>query len=216
MSMQLTVANIITQSQYLGRSLTQEDASLLADYLGLLVKWNQRMNLVGPATWERILEILIQDSWHLADVLFDQNIAPEHSLDLGAGAGLPGIPLRIWWPRGEYLLVEPRQKRALFMEQAIMHMGLSNTMVFQGRMENLPPEKRQAGLIISRAFKPWRALLSEATNYLMPQGHIVVMTNDPEPKDVLDGYTLELIREYTVAQKKRYFWLFILGRKSFS
>ncbi len=128
----------------LGRALTDEQAGLLAAYLGLLVKWNSRMNLVGPSAWPEILETLVQDSWHLADLLESLDPQPAETLDLGAGAGLPGIPLRVFWTSGDYWLVEPRQKRALFMEQAAAHMRLPRTRVVCARMEALPPARRRA------------------------------------------------------------------------
>lgn len=204
---------VSARSRTLGRVLSQREAKLLALYLGLLVKWNRRMNLVGPSTWPEILETLIQDSWYLADLLGELGLSPGETLDLGAGAGLPGIPLRMFWQSGRYFLVEPRQKRAIFMEQAVVTLGLPETVVIRARMEDLPPSRRQAGLIVSRAFKPWRALLEDVREYLAPAGRVLIMANDPRPEDLVDGYGLELVREYAVAGKKRYFWLFVLGGK---
>lgn len=196
----------------LGRVLREEECRLLTMYLGLLVKWNARMNLVGPSTWADVLTTLIQDSWHLADLLADLE-PPRETLDLGAGAGLPGIPLRVFWREGEYFLVEPRQKRAIFMEQAVVSMGLPRTRVLCARMENLPPARRAADLIVSRAFKPWRALLTEVSGYLAPGGRVLIMSNDARPDGTIDGYDLETTRDYAVAGKKRYFWLFSLVRE---
>ena len=135
---------IAAAAKRLGRVLGDEEARLLSVYLGLLVKWNSRMNLVGPSTWPDILETLIQDSWHLSDLLQAVEPQPGQTLVLGAGAGLPGIPLRVFWQAGEYYLVEPRQKRALFMEQAVAHMRLPRTKVVCARMEALPQARREA------------------------------------------------------------------------
>lgn len=205
---------VASSAARLGRVLSAEEARLLTVYLGLLVKWNSRMNLVGPATWSEILEILIQDSWHLADLL--QTLAPQpgQTLDLGAGAGLPGIPLRVFWQSGDYYLVEPRQKRAIFMEQAAAHMKLPRTKVICGRMEALPAARRQADLIVSRAFMPWKKLLAEVRGYLAPQGRVLVMSNETSEESV-EGYSLEQVLDYTVAGKKRFFRLFVLGGHDF-
>ena len=194
----------------LGRALTDEQAGLLAAYLGLLVKWNSRMNLVGPSAWPEILETLVQDSWHLADLLETLDPQPAETLDLGAGAGLPGIPLRVFWTSGDYWLVEPRQKRALFMEQAAAHMRLPRTRVLCARMEALPPARRRAGLVVSRAFMPWKKLLAEVRGFLAPGGRVLVMGNEA-PDEAVGGYALERVVEYAVAGKKRYFRLFALG-----
>jgi 16S rRNA (guanine527-N7)-methyltransferase len=187
---------------------------MLAVYLGLLVKWNSRMNLVGPATWTEILETLIQDSWHLADLLQNLDPQPAETLDLGAGAGLPGIPLRVFWTAGDYWLVEPRQKRALFMEQAAAHMRLPRTRVLCARMEVLPPARRQAGLIVSRAFMPWRKLLAEVRGFLAPGGRVLVMSNEAAGETV-EGYALEREQGYAVTGKDRYFRLFRLVGEDF-
>jgi 16S rRNA (guanine527-N7)-methyltransferase len=205
---------VASSAARLGRVLSAEEARLLTVYLGLLVKWNSRMNLVGPATWTEILEILIQDSWHLADLLQTLTPQPGQTLDLGAGAGLPGIPLRVFWQSGDYYLVEPRQKRAIFMEQAAAHMKLPRTKVICGRMEALPAARRQADLIVSRAFMPWKKLLAEVRGYLAPQGRVLVMSNETSDECV-EGYALEQVLDYTVAGKKRFFRLFVLGGHDF-
>lgn len=208
MNPQPTAAEVAALAKKNGRSLTPGQANLLTVYLDLLVKWNRRMNLVGPASWPEVLETLIQDSWHLADLLQPLDPQPGETLDLGAGAGLPGIPLRVFWQSGDYWLVEPRQKRALFMEQAIAHMKLPRTQVACCRMEALPQPRRQAGLIVSRAFMPWMKLLEAVRDYLAPGGRVVIMGNDA-PQDSVDGYQLEQTVEYVVAGKKRYFRLFV-------
>lgn len=199
--------SVAAESARLGRTLTDDQARLLAVYLNLLVKWNSRMNLVGPSTWTEILETLIQDSWHLADLLQGIDPQPAKTLDLGAGAGLPGIPLRVFWNAGEYLLVEPRQKRAIFMEQAVANMGLPRTRVSCRRMEALPREWLGADLVVSRAFMPWRKLLVAVRGLLGPGGRVLVMDNEAPDADA-DGYVRTLIRDYEVAGKKRWFGLF--------
>jgi 16S rRNA (guanine527-N7)-methyltransferase len=199
--------SVAAESVRLGRTLSADHARLLAVYLNLLVKWNSRMNLVGPSTWLEILETLIQDSWHLADLLQTLDPQPAKTLDLGAGAGLPGIPLRVFWDAGEYLLVEPRQKRAIFMEQAVANMGLPRTRVSCRRMEALPHEWLGADLVVSRAFMPWRKLLVAVRGLLGPDGRVLVMDNE-EPDADADGYVRTLVRDYEVAGKKRWFGLF--------
>ncbi len=209
-----TASEVTALARTLGRVLTEDESCLLGVYLGLLVKWNSRMNLVGPSTWTDMLITLIQDSWHLADLLRELD-PPRETLDLGAGAGLPGIPLRVFWREGDYYLVEPRQKRSIFMEQAVAIMKLPRTKTLCARMEALPPARRTADLIVSRAFKPWKALLDDVAGYLVPGGRVLIMSNDAHPGEEVGGYELEQTREYTVAGKKRYFWLFALVRKDF-
>ena len=210
----LDAGRVAASAARFGRVLTDEQAGMLTIYLGLLVKWNSRMNLVGPATWPEILETLIQDSWHLADLLQAVEPQPAETLDLGAGAGLPGIHLRVFRTAGDYWLVEPRQKRALFMEQAAAHMRLPRTRVLCARMEALPQARRQAGLIVSRAFMPWKKLLAEVRGFLAPGGRVLVMSNEATGETV-DGYVLEREQGYAVTGKDRYFRLFRLVGEDF-
>lgn len=210
MKEQPEIQEIIALASSLGRALNPEQARLLGLYLGQLVKWNGRMNLVGPSGWQEMLTTLIQDSWHLADFLAGLVPQPQDILDLGAGAGLPGIPLRVFWPQGRYHLVEPRQKRAIFMQQAVVAMKLPQTFVHCCRMEALPPARRAADLILSRAFMPWKNLLAETKCLLAPGGRIVIMSNQAAPDAEVDGYCLEALQEYAVIGKTRYFWLFAL------
>jgi 16S rRNA (guanine527-N7)-methyltransferase len=207
-------AQVAAAAKQLGRTLSDEQARVLSVYLNLLVRWNTRMNLVGPSTWPEILDTLIQDSWHLSDLLHTVEPQPGQILDMGAGAGLPGIPLRVFWQSGEYCLVESRQKRALFMEQAVVRMKLPRTTVICARMEALPPARRTANLIVSRAFMPWRKLLVAVKNCLAPQGRVLVMSNEASDT-IVEGYALEQVRDYTVAGKKRFFRLFVLGGHDF-
>lgn len=202
-------AETAARSAALGRNLSAEEARLLAVYLDMLVRWNRRMNLVGPASGPEILETLVQDSWFLADLLTELAPQPGEILDLGAGAGLPGIPLRVFWKSGRYFLVEPRRKRAIFMEQALAVLRLPDTFVLPVRMEELPPARRKAGLVVSRAFRPWQELLANVREYLAPDGRVLIMSNAPRPDAGFSGYALEKTREYAVAGKARFFWLFV-------
>lgn len=204
----LNAEETAARSAVQGRNLSAEEARLLAAYLDVLVRWNRRINLVGPTTGPEILETLIQDSWLLADLLQELDPQPEMTLDPGAGAGLPGIPLRIFWRSGQYFLVEPRRKRAIFMNQALATLRLPNTFVLDVRMEELPPARRTADLIVSRAFRPWRELLASARDHLAPGGRVVIMASASRPDAETPGYILERTREYSVAGKSRAFWLF--------
>ncbi|CCO23120.1 16S rRNA (guanine(527)-N(7))-methyltransferase RsmG [Maridesulfovibrio hydrothermalis] len=191
------------------RSLADQ-ARILAYYMTLLSKWNKSMNLVGPRKWTEVFHSLIIDSLHLADFLnaLDLPKAPV-TLDLGAGAGLPGIPLRTVWQQGDYYLVESRQKRSIFMRTALRMMQLPRTEVIQGRAEKIPQEILPADLILSKAFMPWKELLPFVQPMLAKKGRIIILSNNcaPDESEVLPlGYNLEISREYKAGDKKHYFW----------
>ncbi len=187
-----------------------DQARVLAYYINLLVKWNKSMNLVGPKSWDEIFHSLIIDSLHLADFLNDLEL-PENpvTLDLGAGAGLPGLPLRVVWQKGTYHLVESREKRSIFMRTALQMMKLPRTEVFQGRAETFPQEDLPADLILSKAFMPWKELLPFVRPMLADSGRIVVLSNNcaQDSAEVSEcGYELESTMEYKADKKTHYFW----------
>ena len=188
---------IASEARRAGFDLTKPQAELLSRYLTLLLKWSRVMNLVGRATWPEVFRDLTADSLHLAKFLAGLNL-PEQplTLDLGAGAGLPGIPLRVLWEAGDYLLVELREKRAVFLRQAVAELqqpgGLPGVRVFHGRAETVQDElarlrlRPRADLIVSRAFMPWPKLLPLAAQLLAPTttdgcGRLVVLSNEPPP-----------------------------------
>ncbi|WP_419781642.1 16S rRNA (guanine(527)-N(7))-methyltransferase RsmG [Maridesulfovibrio sp.] len=193
-----------------GFKAATDQARVLAYYMTMLVKWNKSMNLVGPQGWEDVFHSLIIDSLHLADFLDSLELLDNPvSLDLGAGAGLPGLPLRTLWQAGDYHLVEARQKRSIFMRTALRVMKLPRTHVFQGRAEKIPQQTLPADLILSKAFMPWKELLEFVKPMLATQGRIVILSNDPAPPaNELEelGHALESSMEYKAGDKIHHFW----------
>lgn len=193
----------------LGFSLPDPAIDGLATYLGLLMKWNRAMNLVGASSWQEALDSLVADSFHLAAFLRELGPPPEPvTWDLGAGAGLPGIPLRLVWRDGAYTLVEAREKRALFMRTVLSSLELGRTTVFQGRAEVFFRTAGSADLIVSRAFMPWRNMLEFIKNTLAPDGKAVFLTLSPMPDDTPPEWRKAGEKAYTAAGKQRYFWCF--------
>jgi 16S rRNA (guanine527-N7)-methyltransferase len=197
----------------LGRELSPTQAKGLADYLGLLTVWNRRTNLVGPKSWPDMLRELVADSWHLADLLSGLPLPAEALvLDFGAGAGIPGVPLRLFWPQGQYVLIEPRAKRAGFLRQCLAQMKVTATTVFEGRDGDLREAdgRGRADVCLSRAFKPWPEFLETAREFLRPGvGIVVVFASQPEPRPPLpQGFGLHLSKPYTSRGGTGYFWVF--------
>ncbi|NJB69372.1 16S rRNA (guanine527-N7)-methyltransferase [Desulfobaculum xiamenense] len=206
-----TPENVAEQAARLGRSITAEQARLLSLYLDALLKWNKAMNLVAHGDWTRVLSDLVADSWHLADFLAELPVAAEPStLDLGAGAGLPGIPLRVFWERGEYRMVEIREKRVAFMRYALSRLRLARTSALGCRVEELPEELFPVDLILSRAFRPWPEVLAFALPRLQANGLCIILANAPMPDDMAEapGWRSVGSREYETGGKSRYFWAF--------
>lgn len=193
----------------LGFLLPFDAISGLALYLGQLMKWNKAMNLVGANSWEETVETLIADSFHLEVFLRSLPLAPNPEVfDLGAGAGLPGIPLRLVWHEGNYTLVEAREKRALFMRTTLASLALERTEVFQGRAEAFFQKSGKADCIISRAFMPWRDLLAFIENALSPDGLVIFLTLEPAPEGIPAPWRLAAQTDYAIRDARRHFWAF--------
>jgi 16S rRNA (guanine527-N7)-methyltransferase len=220
---------VASEARRAGFALTKAQASQLSLYLTLLLKWSRAMNLVGRATWPEVFRDLAADSLHLAGFLAGLALpqAPL-TLDLGAGAGLPGLPLRVLWGAGDYLLVELREKRAVFLRQAVAELqqagALPGVRVFHGRAEAVQEELARLGLrpradvIVSRAFMPWPKLLPLAAGLLTPGGRLVVLANEPPPSagelaavqaETGAGFGVEASQGYPARGKTCYFWSLI-------
>lgn len=103
----------------------------LVGFAELLIKHGKRTNLVGTTDPARLLDEVIVDSLQAAPLLPDGGGV---LLDLGSGAGIPGIPLAIARPDWEVVSVEPRAKRTMFQQTARRALGLSNLRVIEGRL----------------------------------------------------------------------------------
>jgi len=189
-----------------------EQAIQLAGYVNLLMQWNKAMNLVGVRHWRDALDELIMDSFHLSGFLqgtiipFLPSQAPV-TWDLGAGAGLPGIPLRILWNAGNYSMIESRDKRTIFLSTVLARYPLNNTNVFRGRAEQFM-EGKKADLILSRAFMPWKDLLLFVQGHLTPGGQIVFLTKEKLTPDNALPWKETAHAVYHIHEETRHFCAF--------
>ncbi|MEW6218807.1 MAG: 16S rRNA (guanine(527)-N(7))-methyltransferase RsmG [Thermodesulfobacteriota bacterium] len=132
-------AEILTAgAQSLGVSLPPAALPLLTMYLAELKRWNRRVDLVAPAPDPVLLASHFLDSLTLVPVLRGLP-EPPSLLDLGSGAGFPGLVAKIAWPELAVLLVEPRRKRVSFLRHVIRTLDLAGCQVLEGRLQELAP-----------------------------------------------------------------------------
>lgn len=130
----------------LGLDLDPSACQKLIAYAALVMKWNQTFNLTGAVG----VDEFIKD--HILDCLAArQYLSGPRVLDVGSGAGLPGIPLAIVTPAVHYELIESRGKRCRFLVQAKIELELSNVEVVQVRVEEHAPSV-PFDIITCRAF----------------------------------------------------------------
>lgn len=118
----------------------------LQHYLQLLQRWNKVYNLTAIRDPAQMQVLHLDDSLSVAPFIHGKTC-----LDVGSGAGLPGIPLAIVQPERQFTLLDTNGKKTRFMQQAVLELGLSNVEVIQARVETWQPE-RCFEAIISRAF----------------------------------------------------------------
>ncbi len=129
----------------LGLDIPDSGVRLLEAYADLIEKWNKVYNLTAIREREKIVSHHLLDSLSILPHIEADSIA-----DIGSGAGLPGIVLAIARPDWQVTLVESNQKKAAFLRQAVIELGLKNVSVLSERVEAIG--ERNFGLVVSRAF----------------------------------------------------------------
>lgn len=172
-------------------ALDGRQAETLAELAHLLVKWNRRFNLTSITREAEIAELHILDSLALGPQLE----AGERILDVGAGAGFPGLPLAIARPDTRWVLVDRTEKKVAFMKNAIASLGISNA---EGRHLRLGGKGEEEGLegfdvAVSRAFAAPERWLPFGASYVRPGGRVIAMLGGKafEPEDLVGGLGLE-------------------------
>lgn len=150
------------------RSEKDWQAKILS-YATLLQKWNKAYNLIGDSTEQEILKRHILDSLSIVPFLNENNI-----LDVGTGAGLPGIPLAIYFPAKNFTLVDSNGKKTRFLQQVVHELKLPNVIVLNARIEQLDRDKTY-DLILSRAFAAVKLMLDLTQPLLTANGKFLAM-----------------------------------------
>lgn len=148
----------------LGLTLSEHQLEQFMDYYELLIEKNKVMNLTAITQLDEVITKHFVDSLTLVKVLTPTK---EKMLDLGTGAGFPGIPLKIAFPELDILLVDSLKKRLTFLDEVIQKLGLKKIETLHGRAEDFGRDARyreKFDLCVSRAV----AKLSTLSEYCLP------------------------------------------------
>ena len=155
-------------------------------YLHLLVKWNKKINLTSEKTVQEILQRHVFDSLHYCRAVFPN----DRIIDIGSGAGFPGIPLKIIYPNLNAMLVESQRKRCSFLNAVIHELSFGKTIVVNARAEQILPAS-SVDVVVLRAVSDINSCLKLAGRFL-ERGGKVVLKKDPDEKtnQTPQGFTL--------------------------
>jgi 16S rRNA (guanine527-N7)-methyltransferase len=158
----------------LGITLNQDQRRILIHYRTLLLEWNERINLTAITDPTEILTHHFLDSLACALPLSPpRRRAPLSLIDIGSGAGFPGLPLAIAFPSWQVCLLEATGKKVRFLAAAIEALGLSNASAVHGRAEevaHLPLYRGSFDIATARAVASLPALLEYCAPFVKPGG----------------------------------------------
>lgn len=177
--MRLTEADrqhLATGAALLGIELSETMLTNLSGFADVLDVWSRKTNLLSCASSRELVDRHFLDSLAIAPLLPKAGLL----VDLGSGAGFPGLPLAIQRPDQPVLLVEARRKRASFLREARRTLRLRNVEIHEGRAED-PPERwrSQASGVMTRAVWSGGELIPIAPSWLAPEGRVFWMRTEP-------------------------------------
>ncbi len=176
-------------------SVPAGSASHFVQFIQLLHKWNAAYNLTSVRDMKLMVTRHILDSIVINPYLHGQQI-----LDVGSGAGLPGIPLAIINPECYFTLLDSNNKKTRFIQQAVTELGLQNVTVITERIENFHPDQR-FDTVTARAYSAIENLIAGVAQLLAADGVILAMkgTYPVAELEVLpDGYRIERVEPLIV------------------
>jgi len=176
----------------LGLSLAEDVAIRLVAYRDLLLKWNRAYNLTALKDPAEMVTHHLLDSLAILPRILERcaMLSPVSLLDVGSGAGLPGIPLALSCPKLCVTLIDAAQKKTVFQQQAIIELGLRNARALHGRVEC---QEGQYDLITARAFAELPEFVRLTQHLLAPGGAWLAMKGK-NPKAELDRLLPEAYR----------------------
>ena len=179
---------LIENVQQLGIALTDAQADCFLRYYELLIETNRVMNLTAVTDYEEVVRLHFTDSLSIVravDVMHTKNL-----LDVGSGAGFPGIPLAILNPDLEVVLLDSLGKRVRFLNDTASALSLRNVTALHSRAEDLARKKEHRehyDLVVSRAVARLAALAEYCIPYVNHNGRFVSYKSDRAAEEIAEA-----------------------------
>lgn len=161
-----------------GSALSSSQLECLHTYLDLLLKWNSKINLTAIRNSEEIVTRHFGESLFAARRLFPEPIT-DSVIDVGSGAGFPGIPVKIWNQAASLVLIESNQKKAAFLREVVRTLGLEDASVESTRAE---ATSARANLVTLRAVERFDQVLPTVRKLLKSGGRLALFIGESQLK----------------------------------
>jgi 16S rRNA (guanine527-N7)-methyltransferase len=160
---------------FVGAPLTEPQVESISLYMELLLRWNARVNLTAVRQPEEILARHFGESIFAAQRLFQDSHAAAglHLIDLGSGAGFPGLPAKICVPELRVTLIESNQKKATFLREVVRALKLDGVEVFGGRAEDYSGDR--GSVVTLRAVERFDEVLPVASGLVAVTGRLALL-----------------------------------------
>ena len=154
-------------------------------YLQELLEWNKKFNLTAITDPEEVRRKHFEDSLTLLQTI---QLTDQSLIDIGAGAGFPGIPLKIACPEIKLTLLEATRKKADFLKHIVSVLNLNNTEVIWGRAEEIAKEKRESfDIAVSRAVAKLNTLCEYCLPFIKVGGIFIAYKEENVEEEVEDA-----------------------------
>lgn len=147
-------------------------------YLHLMQQWNAVYNLTAIEDFHDMVLLHLLDSLVIHPYLHGHRI-----IDVGSGAGLPGLPLAIIQPNKNFYLLDSNNKKTRFLTQVVIQLKLQNVEVVHSRCEDFHPEKKFDS-VVTRAFAPLQTMLAITKHLLAQNGQFLAMKGVYPEKEI--------------------------------
>ena len=178
---------LVSGLESLNLPLAEARIAQLLDFIKLIEKWNKAYNLTAIRDREAMVGLHLLDSLAIAPFIEGKRV-----IDIGTGAGLPGIPLAIYLPEIEFTLLDSNAKKTRFVQQAILELKLKNASVCHNRVERYHPEKG-FDTAITRAFASLSDIVEFTAHLLNKDGVLLAMKGQAPDVPKMKSATTTLI-----------------------